>query len=108
MIIVKGLKVFPAQIEKKMAEISAISECAVLGVPDETEDETIKVFVVLRDGAEATVKDIQDFCRKNFDAYKRPKLIEIVESLPKNALNKTLKRVLRDQEIERRRKLAAT
>jgi long-chain acyl-CoA synthetase len=103
MIIVKGLKVFSAQVETALLEHPAVAEAAVVGVPGEAGDETIKAFIVLRRGADADRAALLRFCRQRLDNYKRPRDIAIVESLPKNALQKVLKTVLRRQEIDRRR-----
>jgi long-chain acyl-CoA synthetase len=103
MIIVKGLKVFSAQVEAALLEEPSVAEAAVIGVPDETGDETVKAFVVLRRGARADRASLLRYCRSRLDSYKRPRDIEIAESLPKNALQKVLKAELRRREIERRR-----
>ncbi len=103
MIIVKGLKVFSAQVEKVLMGHPDIADAAVIGIPDETGDERIKAFFVLAEGAKADSSELHKFCRKHLDPYKRPREIEIVDELPKNALQKTLKRVLRDREIEKAR-----
>ncbi|MBI5242120.1 MAG: AMP-binding protein [Elusimicrobia bacterium] len=102
MIIVKGLKVFSAQIENEILSHPDAQEAAVVGVPDDTGDELIKAFVVLKPGAGADKAALMRHCRRRLDAYKRPRDIEIVPDLPKNALQKVLKRVLRQQEIEKR------
>jgi long-chain acyl-CoA synthetase len=103
MIIVKGLKVFSAQVEAALLEEPSVAEAAVIGVPDETGDETVKAFVVLRRGAGTDRASLLRFCRARLDSYKRPRDIEVVESLPRNALQKVLKTELRRREIERRR-----
>jgi long-chain acyl-CoA synthetase len=103
MIIVKGLKVFSAQVEAALLEHPAVAEAAVVGVPDETGDETIKAFIVLRPEAAADRAELLRFCRSRLDTYKRPRDIAVVDSLPKNALQKVLKTVLRSQEMARRR-----
>ncbi|HVE13936.1 MAG TPA: AMP-binding protein [Elusimicrobiota bacterium] len=95
MIIVKGLKVFSAQVEAVLCGHPAVAEAAVIGLPAADGDETIKAFVVLNDGAAATKAELLQFCREKLDAYKRPRDLEIVPELPKNALQKVLKRVLR-------------
>jgi len=102
MIIVKGLKVFSAQVEKVLMEHPDVQEAAVIGIPDDSGDEVIKGYVVLREGSKAEKSDILKFCKKNLDPYKRPRDIDILDELPKNALQKTLKRVLRQQELERK------
>ncbi|MFH2201879.1 MAG: long-chain-fatty-acid--CoA ligase [Elusimicrobiota bacterium] len=98
MIIVKGLKVFSAQVEAVMLRHPDVQEAAVIGIPGDSGDETIKGYVVLRAGAAAGKSEILSFCRENLDPYKRPRDIDILDELPKNALQKTLKRVLREQE----------
>jgi long-chain acyl-CoA synthetase len=102
MIIVKGLKVFSAQVEAAIAENPSIEESAVIGVPDEAGDEIIKAFVVLKKGCPLDKSALLQFFREKFDPYKRPRDVEIVESLPKNALQKVLKRELRERELSKR------
>jgi long-chain acyl-CoA synthetase len=102
MIIVKGLKVFSAQVEAILAENPDIEESAIVGVPDEEGDETIKAFVVLKKGCCLEKSALIQYFKERLDAYKRPRDVEIVESLPKNALQKVLKRELRDREIAKR------
>jgi len=103
MIIVKGLKVFSAQVEAVIAENPNIEESAIVGVPDEAGDETIKCFVVLKKGCILEKSALMQFFREKLDAYKRPRDVEIVESLPKNALQKVLKRELRQRELDKQR-----
>ena len=102
MIIVKGLKVFSAQVEAILAENPNIEESAIVGVPDEEGDETIKAFVVLKKGCLCDKSVLLQYFREKLDAYKRPRDVEIVESLPKNALQKVLKRELREREMAKR------
>jgi long-chain acyl-CoA synthetase len=102
MIIVKGLKVFSAQIEAVIAENPNIEESAVIGVPDEAGDEIIKAFVVLKKGCLLDKPTLLHFFKEKFDPYKRPRDVEFVESLPKNALQKVLKRELRERELSKR------
>ncbi|MBI4061170.1 MAG: long-chain-fatty-acid--CoA ligase [Elusimicrobia bacterium] len=102
MIIVKGLKVFSAQVEAVIAENPAVEESAIIGVPDEVGDETIKAFVVLKKGSALDKPALIQYFRERLDAYKRPRDVEIVDSLPKNALQKVLKRELRERELKKR------
>ncbi|MHB2026891.1 MAG: long-chain-fatty-acid--CoA ligase [Elusimicrobiota bacterium] len=102
MIIVKGLKVFSAQLEAVLLEHPKIAEAAVIGIPDEHGDEIIKAFLVPREGSTLDKAEAIRYCREKFDAYKRPRDVEIVDALPKNALQKILKRELRQREIEKR------
>ncbi|MBI5631177.1 MAG: long-chain-fatty-acid--CoA ligase [Elusimicrobia bacterium] len=102
MIIVKGLKVFSAQVEAVLLDHPDVAEAAVVGVPDEHGDETIKAFLVLRPDARADKAALMQYCRAKFDPYKRPRDVEVMDALPKNALQKVLKRDLRAREIEKR------
>lgn len=97
MIIVKGLKVFSIQIEELLLTHPAVAEAAVIGIPDATGDETIKGFVVLKEGAAADKAGLMKLCQEKLPPYKRPRDIEIRKELPKNALQKVLKRELRKQ-----------
>lgn len=99
MIIVKGLKVFSAQVEATINEHPDIEESAIIGIPDEHGDETIKAFVVLKKGSTLEKSTLTQFFKEKFDPYKRPRDVEIVASLPKNALQKVLKRDLREREL---------
>ena len=104
MIIIKGLKVFSAQVEAVICEHPAVEECAVIGVPDGRGGEFVKVYVVKKEGAELSDGEFRKFLKTHLDNYKRPRDFEFVESLPKNALRKVLKRKLRKDAVA---KLAA-
>ena len=104
MIIIKGLKVFSAQVEAVICEHPAVEECAVIGVPDGRGGEFVKVYVVKKEGAELSDGEFRKFLKTQLDNYKRPRDFEFVESLPKNALRKVLKRELRKDAVA---KLAA-
>ena len=104
MIIIKGLKVFSAQVEAIICEYPAIEECAIIGVPDGRGGEFIKLYAVKKEGVELNDKDFRLFLKTHLDNYKRPRDFEFVEALPKNALRKVLKRELRKDAVA---KLAA-
>lgn len=95
MIIVKGLKVFSAQVETVLLSHPAVAEAAVVGMPNPDGDETIKGFVVLKERSQIDKMELFKLCQEKLPAYKRPKEIEIRKELPKNALQKILKRELR-------------
>jgi long-chain acyl-CoA synthetase len=99
---VKGLKVFSAQVETVLLTHPDVQEAAVVGIPDGDGDEIIKAFLVLKPEASADRSALMHFCRQKLDSYKRPRDIEIVPELPKNTLQKVLKRVLRQAELEKR------
>ncbi len=99
MINVSGLKVFPKEVEQVLYEHPAVAECAVVGIPDERKGETVKAFVVPKPGVkgtEALATEIQQHCLEQISAYKHPREIEFVKSLPKTASGKIQKYRLRE------------
>ncbi len=107
MIIVKGLKVFSAQVEAIICQHPAIEECAIIGVPDGRGGEFIKLYAVKKEGAEISPVEFRKFLKNNLDNYKRPRDFEFVAELPKNALRKVLKRELRKDAVEKLKKAVA-
>lgn len=95
MIIAAGYKVWPREVEDVLLEHPAVREAAVIGVPDEYRGETVKAFVSLRPGAEATPDELISFCKERMAAYKYPRDLETMDELPKNATGKILRRELR-------------
>lgn len=95
MINASGFKVWPREIEDLLLSHPAVAEAAVVGVPDPYRGETVKAFVRLRAGQEASEEDIMKWSRDHMAAYKYPRAVEIVEELPKTASGKVLRRALR-------------
>ena len=79
-----------------LAEHPAVREAAVVGVPDEVRGETVRAFVSLMPGADASPEDLIAHCRERMAAYKYPRDVRIVEELPKTVTGKILRRELRD------------
>jgi long-chain acyl-CoA synthetase len=94
MILVSGFNVYPNEIEQVVNLHPGVLECAAIGVPDQRTGEAVKLFVVRRDPALAE-EDVAAYCRENFTAYKRPKIIEFRDELPKSNVGKILRRELR-------------
>jgi long-chain acyl-CoA synthetase len=94
MIIVSGFNVFPNELENVISLCPGVVECAAVGVPDTTQGEAIKVFVVKNDPS-LTEEDLAAFCKQNLTGYKRPKYIEFRDDLPKTNVGKILRRELR-------------
>ncbi|MGE8134326.1 FadD3 family acyl-CoA ligase [Novosphingobium subterraneum] len=90
-----GFNVYPAEVEKLLAEHPAIGMAAVVGVPDERLGEVGRAFVVLRPGATASEAELIAWSRENMANYKVPRSFVLVEDLPRNAAGKVLKTELR-------------
>ncbi|TAK34568.1 MAG: hypothetical protein EPO21_09230 [Chloroflexota bacterium] len=97
MIIRGGLNVYPKELELVLYEDTRILECAVVGVPHERLGEVPKAYILLRAGAQATEQEFIDMIRNRLAKYKALEYVEFVQSFPRNAMGKILKRELRDQ-----------
>jgi acyl-CoA synthetase (AMP-forming)/AMP-acid ligase II len=99
MLKVSGYSVFPAEVEAMMYRHPAIAEVAVVGVPDPYRGEDPIAFVVLKPDVQGKVREeqIAEWCRSQMAVYKAPSVIRFVETLPKTATGKVLKRVLREK-----------
>jgi long-chain acyl-CoA synthetase len=96
MINASGYKVWPREVEDVLAEHPAVRESAVVGVPDEYRGETVKAYVSLRPGASATPEELIAHCKERMAAYKYPRMVELIDELPKTVTGKILRRELRD------------
>ncbi len=97
MILVSGFNVYPREVEEILYTHPAILECAVIGIPDSYQGESVKAFVVLRESESLTADDIIDYCRTQLAPYKCPRTVEFRDSLPKSAVGKVLRTALRQQ-----------
>jgi long-chain acyl-CoA synthetase len=95
LIIVKGLNVYPKEVEDVLQSHPAVQDAAVIGIQDETGDELIRAFVTLKEGAQADKQELLKLCRGRLAPYKCPRDLEIRKELPKSTLGKILKRTLR-------------
>jgi long-chain acyl-CoA synthetase len=96
MILVSGFNVYPNEVENVVVEMDGILEAAAIGLPDERSGEIVKIFAVRMDDS-ITEQDIIDHCRENLTGYKRPKIVEFRDDLPKTNVGKILRRALRDE-----------
>ena len=94
MLIVSGFNVFPSELENVISTCPGVVECAVVGIADTMQGETIKAFVVRNDPL-LTEEAVSRFCQENLTGYKRPKYIEFRDELPKSNVGKILRRELR-------------
>jgi len=90
-----GANVYPAEVERVLQALPEVAEAAVFGVPDARLGERVVAALVLAPGSEATPQQLRDACGAELARYKVPERIALVESLPKNAMSKVLKRELR-------------
>ncbi len=99
MIIVGGFKVYPDEVENVVTEHPDVLEAACIGVPDDDgdDDEVVKLFVIMREGAAVTAEQLRAWCKENMTAYKVPRLVEFRTELPKSNIGKVLRRELRDE-----------
>jgi acyl-CoA synthetase (AMP-forming)/AMP-acid ligase II len=97
MIISGGKNIYPREIEEVIYTHKAVLETAVIGVPDEYWGESVKAFVVLKQGMKVTEDEIIDLCKKTIAGYKKPRSVEFVQQLPKSPTGKILKRVIKSQ-----------
>ena len=94
MILVSGFNVYPSEVEAVLAQHPDVLEVACIGVPNEGSGEKVKAFIVPRAGTKPTVEALQKFASANLTAYKRPKVYEFCEELPKSNVGKILRREL--------------
>ncbi len=95
MIISGGFNVYPSEIEQVIWSHPAVMDCAVIGTPHDDWGEAVTAVVELNPGMEVTAGDLRKLCRDRLGGIRTPKRIEVVESLPRSANGKVLKRELR-------------
>ncbi len=101
MIIRGGENISPEEVEAVLHSYPKIEEAAIIGIPDEDWGEVPKAICVLKEGCEdCTPEEIMEYCRANLASYKRPRVVEFIDELPRNPMGKVLKRVLREQHGE--------
>ncbi|MEM7195869.1 MAG: AMP-binding protein [Pseudomonadota bacterium] len=94
MVIVSGFNVYPNEIEDVVSAHPGVFEVAAIGVDDEKSGERVKLFVVRNDEA-LSEEALIEWCKTQLTSYKRPKLVEFRDELPKSAVGKILRRALR-------------
>ncbi len=101
MIIAGGFNIYPREIEEVLYEHEDVVEAVAAGVPDPYRGETVKAFIVLKEGSTVTEEELDRFTRKHLAPYKVPKVYEFRKELPKTAVGKILRRILIDEEKNR-------
>jgi long-chain acyl-CoA synthetase len=100
-IIAGGYKIYPRLVEEAIFQHPQVRECIVIGVPDRYRGQTVKAFVVLREGEHLTAEDLTKFLRERLSPIEMPKLIEFRASLPRTLIGKPSKRALELEEAAR-------
>ena len=95
-IITGAFNVYPKEVEDILYKHPAVAQAGVVGVPDEEWGEAIKAYVVLKPGQSTDAQTLMDFCRENMSSYKKPRLVEFVDSLPLTPIGKLSRQGLRE------------
>jgi long-chain acyl-CoA synthetase len=101
LIIAGGYNIYPREVEEVLYGHPKVLEVCVAGVPDTYRGETVKAFVVLREGEQATQDEIREFAKVRLTAYKVPRAVEFRAELPKTLVGKVLRRALIEEEQAR-------
>ncbi|MDN7227012.1 AMP-binding protein [Planococcus liqunii] len=99
MIIAGGFNIYPREIEEVLYEHEAVQECVVAGVPDAYRGETVKAYIVQKEGYNVSEEEFNTYCREHLASFKVPRIYEFRKELPKTAVGKILRRSLVDEEI---------
>src|SRR5258707_13243793 len=91
-IIAGGLKIFPREVDEVLYQHPKVLEAAAVGVPDAYRGETVRAFIVLKPGEQATAQELEAFCKERLAPYKGPKQVEVRNSLPQTLLWQALRR----------------
>lgn len=95
LIISGGFNVYPGEVEQVLWTHAAVSDCAVIGVPDEQWGEAVKAVVELKPGAQASAAELIALCKARLDSVKAPKSVDFVAVLPRSPVGKVLKKEIR-------------
>ena len=101
MIIAGGYNIYPVELDDVLMGHPKILEACTIGIPHDYRGETVKAFIVVKEGQELTEDEAVTYCKKNLAAYKVPKIIEFIDELPKSAVGKILRRKLKEMEMEK-------
>ena len=95
MVITGGFNIYPAELERVIAEHPDVAMVAVGSIPDESKGDLAKAYVVPRQGAQLDLQALEQHCRQRLAAYKVPRAFQIVSDLPKTSTGKILRRMLK-------------
>jgi long-chain acyl-CoA synthetase len=92
-----GENVYPQEVEEVLNRHPAVAEVTVIGLPDPEWGEAVTAVIVSNDGNEVPLEEIKTFCKGNIAGYKIPKIVKMVDKIPKNETGKVIKRELRER-----------
>ncbi|WP_442601172.1 AMP-binding protein [Paenibacillus sp. KN14-4R] len=98
LIIAGGFNIYPREVEEVLFEHPKVKEAVAVGVPDEYRGETVKAFIVLKEGETVTQEELNEWCRERLAAFKVPRKFEFRDSLPMTMVGKVLRRKLLEEE----------
>ena len=99
-IIASGFNIYPREVEEVLYEHPAVQEAAVVGVKDSYRGETVKAFIVLKEGAQTSEAELNKYMRERIASFKVPRIYEFRKELPKSAIGKILRRELKENGTE--------
>jgi long-chain acyl-CoA synthetase len=101
MIIAGGYNIYPVELDDVLMGHPKILEACTIGLPHEYRGETVKAFIVVKEGQELSEDEVIAYCKENLAAYKVPKIFEFIDELPKSAVGKILRRKLKEMEMDK-------
>ncbi len=102
MIIAGGFNIYPREIDEALYHHPKVKAAVAVGIPDEYRGETVKAFVVPKDGETLTEEELKTYCKEKLVAYKVPRYFEFRDELPQSAAGKVLRKVLKDEELAKK------
>jgi len=98
MIIAGGFNIYPRDVEEVLYQHPKVKEAVVAGIPDPYRGETVKAYIILKEGETATGEEVIEFCKGKMAKYKVPTAVEFRKELPKTIVGKILRRMLVEEE----------
>ena len=102
MILCSGFNVYPRNVEEAIYQHPSVAEVIVAGLPDEYRGQTVKAYIVLKEGTQLTADDLIAFLKDKLSPIERPKLVEFRTSLPKTMIGKLSRKALLDEELQKK------
>ena len=96
MIVSGGENIYSTEVEAVLFSHPEVIDAAVIGVPDDKLGEVVKACVVIKEGSSLTDIELIDFCKEKIASYKKPRSVDFISEVPRNASGKVLKKTLRE------------